>query len=96
MLTAIPDTTHHKQKMELIVRILHQKNGRVVCDEVFIKCIIWSGQFDLAKLLGCTEHYIQQVVQCHPFPGPGNAWRHDDSPGELPTRTVSLDKINKH
>jgi len=69
VIAAIPNT-HYKQKMEMIVALLHQRNGRVWCDEVFLKCIIWSRQIDLAKLLGCTEHDIQQVYQCHPFLAP--------------------------
>ena len=82
MLVAVPNT-HYKQKMELIVRFLHQKNGRVVCDEVFVRCIIWSGQFDLAKLLGYTEHYMQQVLQCQPLPAAGNTWTGNDIPSKL-------------
>lgn len=75
----------YKQKMEWIVKFLHQKNGRVVCDEVFVKCIIWSGQIDLARMLGCNEHFIQQVVHCHPFPA-------QHPPFPVPRTTWPVDK----
>ena len=78
--------TPHKK--EMIIGILQQKNGRVWCDELFLKCIVWSRQFDLARSLGCTEHYIQQVLQFNPFipagniPPVGNAWR-INNPGKM-------------
>lgn len=90
MLAAVPNT-HYKQKMELIVRFLHQKNGRVICDEVFVRCIIWSGQFELAKLLGYTEHYMQQVLQCQPCLATGSTWAGDNIPSKL---FLLLHKIN--
>ena len=81
MLNTVP-STHYKQKMELIVQFLRQKNGKIVCDDIFVKCIIWSGQLELAKLLGCTEHFMQQVLQCQPFPVFGNTYPMDSSPSK--------------
>ena len=81
MLNTVPNT-HYKQKMELIVQFLRQKNGKIVCDDIFVKSIIWSGQLELAKLLGCNEHFIQQVLHCQPFLTGGNAYPMDSSPSK--------------
>lgn len=88
-MTTIPNA----QKMDTILKFLQQKNGEVVCDQVFLRCIIWSRQFDLAKLLGCTEDDIQRVFQCHPFPGPTNIRQMDNNPGELFTNAAAVSSL---
>ena len=44
-----------KRKVEMIVGILKMKNGRVWCDEVFLRCVLLSGQKEVAKMLGHVE-----------------------------------------
>jgi len=52
-----------KRKVEIIVGILKRKHGRVWCDEVFLECVLSSGQKELVKLL---EHDVEEIPSLPP------------------------------
>ena len=48
-----------KKKVEMIAAILRRKNGRIWCDEVFLRCVLLSGQKEVVKMLG--ELDVQEI-----------------------------------
>ena len=59
--------TEDKRASELLMNILPRKGSKEIVYERFTKCLVWSGQPDLAGALDVKEDVIKEYEESNPY-----------------------------